>query len=175
MRTRFIEQLRELESDELLSTGEASLLLGVSRQHIVDLVDRGDLPAVMVGAHRRVRKSDLERVRTGSRRSTRDQRRSRWLGFAVAGRIVEDPERLLTDARNSLSTGMERRRSNKWDAQWSTLLAGPIERVLEALTADTVRSRELRQNSPFVLPPHERERVLDSFARSSRQGSHEEI
>jgi excisionase family DNA binding protein len=38
----------------LLSTGEVAGLLGVSRQHVVDLCDRGDLIFVRVGSHRRV-------------------------------------------------------------------------------------------------------------------------
>jgi excisionase family DNA binding protein len=35
----------------LLSTGDAASFLGVSRQHVVDLCDRGDLIFVWVGSH----------------------------------------------------------------------------------------------------------------------------
>ena len=38
----------------LLTTGEVAKLLGTSRQQVVNLCERGDLPFVMVGKHRRV-------------------------------------------------------------------------------------------------------------------------
>ncbi|MFC9443300.1 helix-turn-helix domain-containing protein, partial [Brevibacterium sp. NPDC056947] len=42
-----------------MSTGEVAKILGVSRQHIVDLCERGDLPFTKVGTHRRIRRADL--------------------------------------------------------------------------------------------------------------------
>jgi excisionase family DNA binding protein len=49
----------------LLSTGEAAGLLGVSRQHVVDLCDRGDRIFVRVGSHRRVPRFELDRLLAG--------------------------------------------------------------------------------------------------------------
>lgn len=46
--------------DEMLSTQDAATLLNVSRQYVVRLVDRGTLPAVKVGSHRRLRARDVE-------------------------------------------------------------------------------------------------------------------
>ena len=66
-------------------------MLNSSRQHVVDLCDRGDLSFTTVGTHRRVRKADIEMLRERTQRLTRDQRRSLWLAYAVAGRIVADP------------------------------------------------------------------------------------
>lgn len=50
--------------DEMLSTQDAATLLNVSRQYIVRLVDRGTLPAVKVGSHRRLRMRDVEAFKT---------------------------------------------------------------------------------------------------------------
>jgi hypothetical protein len=51
-----------------------------------------------------------------------------------------------------------------WLEEWRKLLEGPAERLLEALTARTPHSRELRQSSPFagVLVDAVRDRVLEA-------------
>jgi excisionase family DNA binding protein len=45
--------------DHQLTTTEAADLLGVSRQYLIRLVDRGDLPHELVGRHRRLRLGDV--------------------------------------------------------------------------------------------------------------------
>ncbi|MEU7907884.1 helix-turn-helix domain-containing protein [Actinoplanes sp. NPDC049118] len=57
-------------SGELLPTGEVAKLLGVSRQQGVNLCERGDLPFVMVGKHRRVERSAVEALRRPKPRLT---------------------------------------------------------------------------------------------------------
>ena len=42
-----------------LTTTEAAELLGVSRQYLIRLIDRGDLPHELVGRHRRLRLGDV--------------------------------------------------------------------------------------------------------------------
>lgn len=166
MRDSFHSLTDALDGDELLTTGEAAALLGASRQHVVNLIDRGDLPATRIGTHRRVRRGDLLAVRSASVRSTRDQERSLWLGIAVAGELVRDPRRTLEAAHTTLA---ETARPNRWTKEWADLLDGPLFGVLRALTSDTVHARELRQNSPFagVLSDHDRQQVLDAFRDSA--------
>lgn len=165
MRSAVPDELDRAESAALLTTGEAARLLGTSRQHVVDLCNRGDLPYVVAGTHRRVARRDVEVLRRGSARLTRDQRRSLWLSHAVAARLVEDPAAVLEQARRNL-TAMRARsargEAKAWLQQWTQLLDGPVEDVLEALTSRSPRSRELRQNSPFagVLTDEQRQTVL---------------
>jgi len=45
--------------DELLTTGQAASLLGVSRTHVCSLVDDGVIPVEYRGTHRRLRTSDV--------------------------------------------------------------------------------------------------------------------
>lgn len=163
MRKSFDDIIAEMGGDDVLTTGEAAKLLGVSRQHVVDLIERDELPAYRVGTHRRIRRADLLAVRSGSTRSTRDQERSLWIGTAIAGDLVRDPERVRSIGREGLST--QSTRANRWTIEWARLLDGPTNEIIKALTSDTIHARELRQNSPFagVLTAEARQAVLDAF------------
>lgn len=176
MRTAIFDATQSSVSDDALTTGEAARLLGVSRQHVVNLCDRGELPYTTTGVHRRVRRADLETLRASGARLNRDQRRSLWISHAVAGHLVTDPEGTLTQARSNLDALRERHRRGqvaKWLGEWAELLDGPIENVLTALTSPSPRARELRQNSPFagVLSDTERQRVRAAFAARSSSSS----
>lgn len=154
------------EVDELLTTGEVARLLGASRQHVVNLTERGDLAYEMSGAHRRVRRSDVDRLRYSTQRLSADQRRSLYLAFATAGKLVLHPE-LVELARENLAhmrTRHTRGRPAQWLNQWQRLLDGPLDELLLTLTSPSQRSRELRQNSPFagVLTEDERLAALDA-------------
>ena len=174
MRLETFDSVMGPEEDALLTTGEAAKLLSTSRQHVVDLCNRGDLPYRTVGSHRRVRRSDVEAVRSRTQRLTRDQRRGLWLGHAIAGKLVADPAGVIDKARKNLAK-LERAHprgvGNRWLEEWGRLLNGPVDAILEALTSRTSRARELRQNSPFagVLTEAERQNVLSGFRSSSQR------
>ncbi len=155
--------------DDLISTGVASTLLGTSRQHVVNLCDRGSLPCFSVGTHRRVRREDVLRYRD-RRPPTRDQVRSLWLHQAVARRLLVDPERTIRRARASLrrlQAAHPRGVAAQRLGEWEQLLNGPIDELLEVITSRSDQGKELRQNSPFagVLSERERSRILESFRR----------
>ena len=66
--------VRIVPVDDELTTEEAARLLGVSRPHLVQLIDRGDIPCRKVGSRRRIRASDLAvyvDVRDAERREER--------------------------------------------------------------------------------------------------------
>ena len=160
-------------SDDWLTTGEAAGIIGSTRQHVVDLCNRGLLPYSLVNRHRRIKRTDLAAFSAGSQRMTRDQQRSFRLAMAVAGHLVTDPDGTKAAARahlDSLSPGSSRRRGGKWRNRWLALLEGPLDELLTALTADTVDSRELRQNSPFVgvLTEKERTTILQGMPSPSK-------
>ena len=154
--------------DQLLTTGEVAEMLGSSRQHVVDLCNRGVLAYETTGTHRRIPRSVVESL-LGVSSMTRDEKRSLRLGCAVAGKVVRDPQRWLSLARRNLSKMQAihtRGQGAALLAQWERLLDGPLEGVLEALTSPSPRARELRQNTPFagVLTPRERLQVLSEFS-----------
>lgn len=138
--------------DDLLTTGEAAAVLGSTRQHVGNLIKRGDINATLVGKHYRVRREDVEMLKQGSTRLTRDQRRSLWLGYAIAGKIVTDPNSAISLARRNIDTMLitHRGAGRRWLSRWNDLLDGPTEQILQALTSNSVTARELRQNNPFA-------------------------
>jgi len=176
VRVHSIDSVLAEDEDELLTTGEAARILDASRQHVVDLCERGDLPFVTTGTHRRVRRADVEALRTRTQRLTRDQERSLWLGFAIAGKLVADPAGVWEKARQNLAH-LKRVHAGgsagRWLAEWERLLDGPVYGVLDALTSRTSRARELRQNSPFagVLTEEERGSALSGFGSTRRARS----
>lgn len=148
------------------------MLLRSSRQHVVDMCERGFLPYAKIGSHRRLRLADVEAALRPD--LTRDQLKALWLHRAVAGRLVADPEPVLAKASANLvrlrqvhPTGMAALWLNRWQAR----LDEGLEAVLETLTSRDPMSIELRQNSPFagVLSDTERLAVLAAFGENWRK------
>jgi excisionase family DNA binding protein len=150
----------------LLSTGQAAAILGASRQHVVDLCERGDLSFVWCGSHRRLRRSDVERL--AGQALTREQEQSLWLHRAVAGRLVIEPERVLEKARTNVDKLLKVHAGTlaaRYVARWQRLLSGDLDGLLDTLTSPSSEAIELRQNSPFagVLNEEERRSCLAAF------------
>jgi excisionase family DNA binding protein len=167
VRTHTYDRIIGAEAEELLTTGEAAALLNSSRQHVVNLCERGELPYTTVGTHRRIRRADVEALRARTQRLTRDQRRSLWLAYAVGGRIVADPHRAGNVARRNLERmrASSRGQARRWLDEWESLLNGPIDELLAMLVSPSPKGRELRQNAPFagLLGTAERAEVLDAW------------
>lgn len=157
---------------DFLTTGEAAVLLGSSRQHVVDLCDRGVLACIKTGTHRRVRRADVEAILRPA--LTRDQFKALWLHRAVAGRLVADPDVVLSKARDNLVRLRRVHRDGMakvWLDHWEAILDEGAEAVLDVLTSRTPIAVELRQNSPFAgtLTEAERRAVLSAFTTSWRR------
>jgi excisionase family DNA binding protein len=158
---------------DLITTSAAARLMGCSRQHVVDLCSAGRLPYVSTGTHRRVRRRDVEAfLRYDGRRLRPEQRRSLWIGRAMAGRIARDPAAALALGRENLERLRSvHRRSGPWLDAWAAILDDP-DAVMAVLTGTDAASVELRANAPFggLLGDEELRDVVEAARVTGRAG-----
>ena len=175
MRTSTFDIIIAGNGDHLLTTGEAAKILNSSRQHIVDLCDRGELPFVTIGTHRRVRQGDIDAMRTRTVRLTSDQERSLWIAYALAGQIVNNPSNALVVARKNLKVMRQSSRGQAriWLDEWEKLVDGRVADLLSTLTSRSPKARELRQNSPFagLLTEGQRLQILKAWKSMRTDGA----
>ena len=160
-----------MRARDLLTTGEAAVLLRSSRAHVVDLCLRGLLPYVVMGVQRRIRRCDVEALMQPA--MTREQLETLWLHRALAGRLVRDPRAVMAAAAINLRRLRRMHpegRAWEWLDRWDAVLEQGVEAVLEALTSSAAYAVELRAASPFagILPDGERQAVVAAFADSRR-------
>jgi excisionase family DNA binding protein len=156
---------------DLLSIGEAAILLRSSRQHIIGLCARGLLPYVIDGSHRRLRRSDVEALIRPV--LTRKQVEQLWLHQAVAGKFVANPTSVMAAATINLRRLRRLHpegREWEWLDRWQVVLDAGPDAMLDALTSSSEYAIELRDASPFagVLSEEERRTVLAALAESRR-------
>jgi excisionase family DNA binding protein len=152
----------------LLKTGDAATRLGVSRQHVVNMCDRGDISYTHVGSHRRIPSDEIDRILHGTP-MTRERERSLWLHRAVLGELVRDPERVVGAARSNVERWSDKHAADGMTAsylrKWSEVLDSGLDRIIDTLTSPNESASELRQNTPFagVLDDATRVTVLRNF------------
>jgi len=140
-------------------------MLGVSRQHVVNLIDRGALAAIRVGTHRRISLSEVERLR-GVTQLAPERVKSLRLHQALIGDLLVDPQGVIAKARDNIDRWLPQRRADGMTAsylhQWERILDAGVDRIIEAFTDTDELSCELRESSPFagVMSPERRSKVL---------------
>jgi excisionase family DNA binding protein len=82
-----------LQNRHELTTVEASKIVGVSRQFLIQLLEKGEIPFHMVGTHRRIYVRDViayKSKRDTSRRKTLDDLAKREFAKGDYGKIPDD-------------------------------------------------------------------------------------
>ena len=160
---------------EMITTGQAADLLGVTIQHVINLCARGQLPYTLTGTHRRLLLEDVLRLKERVSDNhggplTRDQIRSLWLHRAAAAHIARDPVNSLTQARSEIERILEMHLDGEpWLRQWLPIIEQGPEEVMRAMCSIDPLARELRQNSPFLTLLSEEERLSIIQAAFSNQ------
>jgi excisionase family DNA binding protein len=153
--------------ETMLKTGEVARLLGVSRQHVVDLCDRGAIEHVRVGTHRRVPRHEIDRIL--GNRLTREEEKSLRLHQALLTPMLAEPDAVISKARDNLGRWQSMHRSDAMTARyfekWRQVLDSGLDAIVDAVISPSPEARELRQNSPFagVLPDETRRQVIRAF------------
>lgn len=154
---------------ELLTTGDVASRLGVSRQQVVNMCDRGEIEHVFVGRHRRIPDREVRRILGTGRKLTREQERSLWMHRALMTPLMTSPDEALDRARANIKRWRSEHRSDgmtvRYLDEWERILDEGLAAVLDTLLSTTPEACELRQNTPFagVLDDATRVQVLRSF------------
>lgn len=152
----------------MLKTGEVAEMLGVSRQHVVNLANRGVMRSTKVGAHRRIPLSEVQRLR-GRSGLTPEREKSLRLHQALIGDLLVEPDAVVDKARENMARWLPQQRSDGMTAhylrEWEQILDAGLDRIIEALTSTDEKSCDLRENSPFagVLSQERRAKVLQTL------------
>jgi excisionase family DNA binding protein len=152
--------------ETMLKTGEVARLLGVSRQHVANLCDRGEMEHVRVGTHRRVPRREVDRLMG---KLTREEEKSLRLHQALLTPMLAEPDAVISKARDNLDrwTSMHRPdgMTSRYFGEWKRVLDGGLDAIVDVVISHSQEARELRQNSPFagVLPDETRQQVLRAF------------
>ncbi|MBM2616855.1 helix-turn-helix domain-containing protein [Actinoplanes sp. LDG1-06] len=160
-----------MRTGDLLTIGEAAILLRFSRRRVLDLCARGLLPYVVIGSHRRVRRADVEALIHPV--LTRAELEQLWLHQAIAARLAASPAAVLALAEINIRRLRRLHPGGsewEWLDRWEVLLAGEPAAVLDALTSPAQYAVRLRSASPFagVLSERERRAVLEALTESRR-------
>ncbi|WP_343709306.1 helix-turn-helix domain-containing protein [Mycobacterium sp.] len=153
--------------ETMLKTGEVARMLGVSRQHVANLCDRGEIEHVRVGTHRRVPRREVDRLM--GTRLTREEEKSLRLHQALLTPMLADPDAVISKARNNLDRWQSMHRPDgmtmRYLEEWKRVLDGGLDAIVDIVISPSQAARELRQNSPFagVLPDETRLQVLRTF------------
>lgn len=159
----------DMREMDLLSTGDVAARLGVSRQHVVNMCDRGEIDHVLVGKHRRVPAREVTRILGTGPVLTREQQRSLWLHPALMTPLMTSPDEVLDRARANVERWRSEHRSDGMTVRyldaWERILDEGLDAVLDALLSAAPEACELRQNTPFAgaLDDATRVQVLRSF------------
>lgn len=85
---------------------------------------------------------------------------------AVAQKILDAPEEVRATARHNLGRMRLRPRNpyaESWLDEWSALIDGPVESLIETMLRADERANDLRQMTPFagVLTDDERQQAIN--------------
>ncbi|MGJ6127145.1 excisionase family DNA-binding protein [Mycolicibacterium sp. Y3] len=141
-----------MSTDRFLRTGEVASRLGVSRQHVVDMCTQGQLPFVMVGAHRRIPAEAVTALTKGGRRHDDGHSQSSALHAAVVSKLIQDPERVLGIARENVRRDYElgARHSVAYTREWESVLDEGVVAVIDTLLDQSEHGATLRSCTPFT-------------------------
>jgi excisionase family DNA binding protein len=152
-------------NSSFLSTGQVADLIGSSRQHVVNLCERGTLACSWAGQHRRIAREELDRFLAKESRIDHSHLFALWLNRVAVGHIAQDADATFEVAQRVLDEWSTDSQVQFWVARWRELLKRGPDAVMEILTARDPDALSMQNMSPFLALVSEAERdgVLTSL------------
>ena len=171
-RMRYIQDMRNavrrLRQRAKVTQARLAELAGTS-QPAIAAYETGRRTPTLGTLERLARAVDLELAVEFMSPSTREDRRSLFLHEAVAARLEEEPDPIISRARRNLAF-LRTRHPHAHQAldQWEDLLERPVSELTQTLRDPRPHARELRQVSPFagVFSASERAALYRDFRSS---------
>ncbi|TXH10716.1 MAG: DNA-binding protein [Spirochaetes bacterium] len=139
-----------MSTQHLIRTGEAAERLGVSRQHVVDLCESGQLDFVRVGTHRRVMRESVEAMVAKNRGWRSDgHQRSLALHALIVGKLMSDREHVVEVAKRNLEK-RHASRNEPYTREWERLLDGPVPVLVFTMLDPSSKGTTLKSCTPFT-------------------------
>lgn len=162
----------DVRMNTILTTGQAAKRLGVSRQQVAILCDRGTLACTRAGTHRRIAEDELNRFLRASEMDS-SHLLLLWLSRAAAAQVARDPAGSCAKARRTLVWQAQREpRAAAWIRLWRKRINEGPEAVMRTLTGTDTESITLQSVSPFrfLIDQAERDRIVSAFSAWLERG-----
>lgn len=156
-----------------LTTRQAAELIGSSRQHVVNLCERGELAYSRVGRHRRIARQEFERFLAEIRPLDHSHLFALWLNRVAVGHIAQDVDGAFEIAQRVLDEQSTDEQSQFWVGRWRKLLLNGPDTVMDVLTSHDPDALSMQNMSPFLglVSEKERERVLSTLLSAHPLGA----
>lgn len=134
--------------------------MGVSRQHVVDMCDRGLLPHVRVGTHRRIPEYAVSEILNEVGQQPDSVKLSVWLHAALIPHILRDSDSVVQKAHANIANMRSRGagdRSERYLKEWEGIIESGAGSMIDTFLDNSDHAVTLRSCTPFagVLSPVE--------------------
>ena len=136
--------------------------LGVARSTVTRMEQSEPDDRIQLGTLKRALAVMGRRPRMEVVNTHRGERVTMELHRALANKLRTDPQAVrdvVPDNLARLRTQLRSPIGKKWVDRWTELVDSPVDLLILGMLADTPEGRELRQNSPFIGPLTQGERL----------------
>lgn len=138
-------------ADTYLGTNDVAALLRVSRQHVANLCDRGEIDCYVKTRIREIPLTEVQRWKFLTDQWGEPEYQKTLIAHVrAAGELLDDPKRGAKRARERLDELDSDEQGYVERAVWRELLSRPVNETIAAMLDSGPYGRALRRHSPFT-------------------------